>query len=257
MSRESRVFGLHAVTAALRNDPENVTRLLVDRGRHDRRLKEVLELAREHGVRVEQVDARQLEREAGSDRHQGVVARYQAPEALGEEALDDILATHPQPLLLVLDSVTDPHNLGACLRTADAAGVAAVIVPRDKAVGLTPTVRKVACGAAESVPFIQVTNLARTLDSLKQQGLWVIGAAGEGAAELYDVDFTGGCVLVMGAEGSGMRRLTREHCDHLVRIPMRGQVESLNVSVATGICLYEALRQRGVASSRSQAAGQP
>ena len=257
MSRDSRIFGLHAVTAALRNDPENVTRLLVDRGRHDRRLKELLDLAREQGIRVEQADARQLEREAGGDRHQGVVAHYQAPEALGEEALDDILAANPQPLLLVLDGVTDPHNLGACLRTADAAGVAAVIVPRDKAVGLTPTVRKVACGAAESVPFIQVTNLARTLETLKQQGLWVVGAAGEGAAELYDVDLTGGCVLAMGAEGSGLRRLTREHCDHLVRIPMRGQVESLNVSVATGVCLYEALRQRRAASDKSQVTGQP
>ena len=244
MSRESRIWGLHAVTAALRNDPENVTRLLVDRGRHDKRLKEVLDLARERRVPVQQVDARQLEQEAGGERHQGVVAHYQAPEALGEDALDDLLLRSPQPLILVLDGVTDPHNLGACLRTADAAGVAAVVVPRDKAVGLTPTVRKVACGAAESVPFIQVTNLARTLDHLKQQGLWVIGAAGEGAQTLYDMDFRGGCVLVMGAEGTGMRRLTRERCDHLVKIPMLGQVESLNVSVATGVCLYEALRQR-------------
>jgi 23S rRNA (guanosine2251-2'-O)-methyltransferase len=244
MSRESRIWGLHAVTAALRNDPENISRLLVDRGRRDKRLKEVLDLARQHQVKVEQVDVRQLEKEAGGDRHQGVVAHYQAPEALGEEALDDILEAAAQPLILVLDGVTDPHNLGACLRTADAAGVAAVVVPRDKAVGLTPTVRKVASGAAESVPFIQVTNLARTLDHLKDLGLWVIGTAGEGGQTLYDVDFRGGCVLVMGAEGTGMRRLTRERCDHLVQIPMLGQVESLNVSVATGVCLYEALRQR-------------
>jgi len=244
MSRESRIWGLHAVTAALRNDPENISRLLVDRGRRDKRLKEVLDLARQHQVKVEQVDVRQLEKEAGGDRHQGVVAHYQAPEALGEDALDDILEAAAQPLILVLDGVTDPHNLGACLRTADAAGVAAVVVPRDKAVGLTPTVRKVASGAAESVPFIQVTNLARTLDHLKDRGLWVIGTAGEGGQTLYDVDFRGGSVLVMGAEGTGMRRLTRERCDHLVQIPMLGQVESLNVSVATGVCLYEALRQR-------------
>ena len=244
MSRESRIWGLHAVTAALRNDPENVSRLLVDRGRRDKRLKEVLDLARQHQIKVEQVDVRQLEKEAGGERHQGVVAHYQAPEALGEDALADILEAVGQPLILVLDGVTDPHNLGACLRTADAAGVAAVVVPRDKAVGLTPTVRKVASGAAESVPFIQVTNLARTLDQLKDRGLWVIGTAGEGDQTLYDVDFRGGCVLVMGAEGAGMRRLTRERCDHLVQIPMLGQVESLNVSVATGVCLYEALRQR-------------
>ena len=244
MSRNSRIWGLHAVTAALRNDPANVQRLLVDRARRDKRLKDVLDLAVRHGIKVEQVDARQLEKEAGGERHQGVVAHYQAPEALGEDALDDILDATEQPLILVLDGVTDPHNLGACLRTADAAGVAAVVVPRDKAVGLTPTVRKVASGAAESLPFIQVTNLARTLDHLKERGLWVIGTAGEGAQSLYQVDFRGGCVLVMGAEGSGMRRLTRERCDHLVQIPMLGQVESLNVSVATGVCLYEALRQR-------------
>ena len=244
MSRADRVWGLHAVTAALRNDPENITRLLVDRSRRDRRLKEVIDLAQEVGLRAEQIDAPQLTREAGTDRHQGVVAYYQAAEELDEGALEDLLDRAENPLILVLDGVTDPHNLGACLRTADAAGVTAVVVPRDKAVGITPTVRKVACGAAETMPFIQVTNLARTLDDLKQRGLWVTGTAGEGDQSLYDVDFKGPSVLVMGAEGAGMRRLTRERCDHLVRIPMQGQVESLNVSVATGVCLYEIVRQR-------------
>ena len=180
-------------------------------------------------------------------RHQGVVARCRAVTVWQEDDLDQLLdGLSVPPLLLVLDGVQDPHNLGACLRSADAAGVHAVIAPRDRAVGLTPVVRKVASGAAETVPFIQVTNLARTLRTLKDKGLWTVGADAEGDGDVFSADLRGPTVLVMGAEGQGMRRLTREHCDLLVRIPMQGTVESLNVSVATGICLFEAVRQRGL-----------
>jgi len=176
--------------------------------------------------------------------HQGVVAGV-APDRQWQEAdIEALVAGSKQPLLLVLDGVTDPHNLGACLRTADATGVTAVIVPKDKSASLNPTARKVASGAAETTPFIQVTNLARCLRELQDLGVWLIGTAGESDATVYDADFTGPVALVMGAEGKGMRRLTREHCDLLVKIPMQGQVESLNVSVATGVCLFEALRQR-------------
>jgi len=164
----------------------------------------------------------------------------------GEAMLDELLdRTEGAPLLLVLDGVTDPHNLGACLRTADAAGALAVLVPKDKSATLTPTVRKVACGAAEVIPLVAVTNLARTLEKLQQRGLWIVGTAGEAEQELYDQDLTGPTIIIMGAEGKGMRRLTREHCDYLVRLPMAGSVSSLNVSVATGVCLFEAMRQRG------------
>jgi 23S rRNA (guanosine2251-2'-O)-methyltransferase len=177
--------------------------------------------------------------------HQGVVAEVSPSQVWGDAMLDELLdRTEGAPLLLVLDGVTDPHNLGACLRTADAAGALAVIIPKDKSATLNATVRKVACGAAEVIPLVAVTNLARTLEKLQQRGLWVVGTAGEAEQEIYDQDLSGPIVLVMGAEGKGMRRLTREHCDFLVRLPMAGSVSSLNVSVATGVCLFEALRQR-------------
>lgn len=237
------VFGFHAVSAMLRSHPERVvTVYLAAEGRGKRR-EEILQLARAAAVTVESASREQLDQwVAGS--HQGVVARCHAPQQLGEADLLAIIEDRPQPLLLVLDGVTDPHNLGACLRSADAAGVDAVVVPKDKAAGLTATVRKVASGAADHIPFVAVTNLARTLDQLKDRGLWLVGLAGEGPQTLYEVELTGPLVLVLGAEGGGMRRLTRERCDFLVRIPMMGSVSSLNVSVATGICLFEALRQR-------------
>lgn len=240
------VAGIHAVRTVLKHGADRIEEILLDTRRNDRRLKPLLEEADRLGVGVTPADRQTLDRLAEGANHQGVLARTRAPAARNEADLDHLLeGLDVPPLLLVLDGVTDPHNLGACLRTADAAGVHAVIAPRDKSVGLTPVVCKVASGAAETVPFVQVTNLARTLRHL-QEGfrVFIVGTAGESAEDLYTADLTGPLALVMGAEGEGMRRLTREHCDQLVALPMCGQVESLNVSVATGVCLYEALRQR-------------
>lgn len=243
MTETLLVYGLHAVGAAL--ERSRLQELWVDRRRRDVRLETLVQRARRGKIAVHEVDARELEALAGEGVHQGVVGRSRAAPTVTEADLEQMLAElQVPPLLLVLDCLQDPHNLGACLRTADAAGVHAVIAPRDRAVGLTPVVRKVASGAAEHIPLVQVTNLARTLRELKDAGIWLIGAAGEAEGELYDADLRGPLALVMGAEGSGLRRLTREHCDLLVRIPMAGAVESLNVSVATGVCLFEAVRQR-------------
>ncbi len=241
------VFGLHAVQAVLEKQAGRVTGLLLQKGRGDQRIEAIEKLATVAGIPVARHEVRELDQLSGNARHQGVIARLAAAGVQGEGALDDILdRAGPQPLILVLDGVQDPHNLGACLRTADAAGVHAVVVPRDRAAGLSPAVRKVASGAAETTPLIQVVNLARTLRHLKDRGLWVTGAAGEAEAELYAADLKGPSVIVMGSEGEGLRRLTREHCDVLVRIPMLGAVESLNVSVATGVMLFEAARQRRI-----------
>lgn len=243
----SSVYGIHAVTAALRRPGAVQELLIAEDGRMNPRLTKLLDQARNAGVTLRKVKREALDDAAQGERHQGIVAMLgaaaEAPVVAGD--LDDLLEglDHP-PFLLVLDGVQDPHNLGACLRSADAAGVDAVIVPKDKAAGLTPVVRKVACGAAENVPFFQVTNLARTLRDLQERGIWLIGAAGEAEGSLYQADLRGPLALVMGAEEQGMRRLTREHCDLLVSIPMSGSVSSLNVSVATGICLFEAVRQR-------------
>lgn len=249
------VFGLHAVDALLRRNPRAVQRLWIQEGRDDKRIRALVELAGNQGVATERAHRARLD-ERVSGRHQGAVAEVlessleQHPGEGGstlwaEEALLHHVATaEHHVLLLVLDGITDPHNLGACLRSADAAGVDAVVVPRDKAADLGPTVRKVACGAAEVVPFVRVTNLSRTLSALKERGVWLYGTAGEAGETLYDCDLTGSVALLMGAEGSGLRRLTREACDHLVRLPMAGTVSSLNVSVAAGVCLFEAVRQR-------------
>ncbi|MFO7593974.1 MAG: 23S rRNA (guanosine(2251)-2'-O)-methyltransferase RlmB [Pseudomonadota bacterium] len=247
MTGTSLIFGLHAVEAALKRDPSAIQQLWCDVKRKDKRLKTLSQLAGNQGVRPDWVTRSELDAMLPEGvRHQGVVARVQGSVERSESFLEQLLVDlqHP-PLLLVLDGVTDPHNLGACLRSADAAGVDAVITTRDKACGLTPVVRKVASGAAESVPFVQVTNLARTLNMLKGAGVWVIGTAlEEGAAPLFETNLEGPLALVLGAEGKGLRRLTRESCDQLIHIPMYGSVESLNVSVATGICLFEAVRQR-------------
>ncbi len=238
-------FGIHAVEAALKKSA--VSELWVDeRQKPNPRLKKVLDLANRGQVKIVRRPREELDKLTNGERHQGVLAHLiQQTTAVKQEDLMSLLdeLDHP-PFLLVLDGVTDPHNLGACLRSANAAGVDAVIVPKDNAVGMTPVVRKVACGAAEDTPFYQVTNLARTLRDLQQAGVWLIGAAGETDGDIYQTDLKGPLALVMGAEGKGMRRLTREHCDLLVKIPMAGTVESLNVSVATGVCLFEALRQR-------------
>jgi 23S rRNA (guanosine2251-2'-O)-methyltransferase len=245
MSKPVPIIGLHAVESALNNDAERIVGIYFKATRKDQRLQRVLQLAKKAGVKLHESDERQLERQAGSNRHQGIVALYHAPQALGESDLLNLLdKLDEHPLLLLLDGITDPHNLGACLRTADAVGVHAVIVPRDNSAGLTPAARKVASGAADTIPLVQVTNLSRTLEKLKEAGIWIVGTSGYAEKTIYQQDLKGPLALVMGAEGKGLRRLTQEHCDFLVKIPMQGQVESLNISVATGVCLYEALRQR-------------
>lgn len=245
MSKSELSFGLHAVQSLLEHQPESIEVIFFDLRRQDKRLSATLELAKSLGITLQGEERRSLDQRCGGSRHQGVMAQSKAMPTLDEKALWQQLDSldHP-PFLLILDGVTDPHNLGACLRSADASGVDAVIVPKDRAAGLTPIVRKVACGAAEVIPFVQVTNLARTLRGLQEQGIWLVGLAGEAEASLYQADLKGPLAIIMGAEEKGMRRLTREHCDTLVKIPMQGTVESLNVSVATGICLFEALRQR-------------
>tara|TARA_Y100000782_G_scaffold112324_1_gene142295 strand:+ start:483 stop:1229 length:747 start_codon:yes stop_codon:yes gene_type:complete len=248
MSDLERVFGLHAVQALLDRHPKRIKRLLLQAGRLNERQQALLALAERQGVALQRVAGDELDAQAEGV-HQGVLAEVVPSQLWSEEMLGHMLdRLEGTPLLLVLDGVTDPHNLGACLRSADAAGAHAVIVPRDRSASLNPTVRKVACGAAETVPLVAVTNLSRTLKQLKQRGLWVVGTAGEADQLIYDVDFTVPSIIVMGAEGAGMRRLTREHCDYLAKLPMAGSVSSLNVSVATGICLFEAVRQRGASS---------
>jgi len=238
------VFGWHAVEAVLKREPDRLQQVWIQTGRQDKRVKGITDALDNLGVRWKVVHRKELdERVAGV--HQGIVAAVsESREWTEDDLLAQLAGSDKSPFLLVLDGVTDPHNLGACMRTADAVGIQAVIVPKDKSASLTPVARKVACGAAETVPFVRVTNLARFLRSLQDQGVWLIGTAGEADATLYQADFKGPVALVMGAEGKGMRRLTREHCDQLINIPMLGHVDSLNVSVATGVCLYEALRQR-------------
>ena len=237
------IHGFHAVTARIRQHADSVLELYVDTQRRDPRVRDLLKLAETNGVRVVPADSKRLDGMAGNARHQGVAARVDAAQKVLH--LDDVLDTLTEPaLLLVLDGVQDPHNLGACLRSADAFGVHAVIAPKDRAVGLTATVEKVACGAAETVPYITVTNLARTLRELQERDIWVVGADSEAETDLHGFRHSGALAWVLGAEGEGLRRLTRETCDQLVRIPMLGSVESLNVSVSAGVCLYEARRQR-------------
>ena len=245
MSAPGTVYGLHAVRALIERGAARIETLYVQRGHREGRLDALLELARSARVHVEERAMNELNAICSGARHQGVVARVSAGSSLGEGALDDLLDRCTEaPLLLVLDGVQDPHNLGACLRTADAAGAAGVIVPRDRAAGLSATVRKVASGAAESVPLVQVVNLARTLRWLRERGLWVVGTDADAAKSLYEADLRGPLAIVMGAEGTGLRRLTRESCDVLVQIPMQGSVATLNVSVAAGVLLFEAIRQR-------------
>ncbi|CAP43048.1 23S rRNA (guanosine(2251)-2'-O)-methyltransferase RlmB [Bordetella petrii] len=243
MASAQVLAGFHAVVARLRHAPESIKDIYVEASRRDKRMLAFLEQAERAGRRVHPVSAERLDGLARGTRHQGVVAL--AEERLLAVDVDEVLDTIEGPaLLLVLDGVTDPHNLGACLRTADAAGVHAVVAPRDRAVGLNSTVQRVACGAADTVPYITVTNLARTLRGLKERGVWVVGTDDQAAGSLHTVDARQPMAWVMGAEGEGMRRLTRETCDQLVNIPMLGSVESLNVSVASAVCLYESVRQR-------------
>ncbi len=244
MSSPKVLFGFHAVGVRLKVAPDSIIEVYFESTRRDARMRQFIERAKEAGVRLIEADGLRLSKLAGSHGHQGVAALVKPMEQA--HSLDDLLDTLTEPpLLLVLDGVTDPHNLGACLRVADGAGAHAVIAPKDHAAGLNATVSKVASGAAETVPYFMVTNLTRTLNELKERNIWIIGTAGEAEKSIYQVELKGPTALVLGAEGPGMRQLTRKTCDELVHIPMKGAVDSLNVSVASGVCLYEALRQRG------------
>ena len=243
----SLTYGLHAVQSLVKNHPERIAKIWVLKGRHDQRLQNVLDEAK--GIDRVYCKKDKLNELAQGGNHQGIIADCERQEVNGrawdeDDLYDAVALAKNKALLLILDGVTDPHNLGACIRTADAAGVLAVVVPKDNASGLTPVVAKVACGAAETVPLVQVTNLSRTIQKLKELGLWMIGTTGEATLSIYKAKLTGPMALVMGAEGKGMRRLTQENCDELIQIPMAGQVSSLNVSVATGVALFEIVRQR-------------
>jgi len=244
MSSVSLVYGLHAVRTLLTRAPVRLRRLYVDARRADSRVRELLDLAARAGIQAERVEAKQLAGRVGEANHQGVVAEIEPLPPWHEDELIDAVAAADQPLVLVLDGVQDPHNLGACLRTADACGALAVVVPKDRAAGMNATVRKVAAGAAETVPLATVTNLARALKLLKDAGQWIVGADMAGEHYAWQADFTGSKAIVMGSEGDGLRELTRKSCDHLVRLPQSGTLESMNVSVACGMLLYEAVRQR-------------
>ena len=239
------LFGFHAVAARIRHDASTIEEIYVDATRHDRRMGDLLRSAKSANVRIIQADDQRLDAMVGTRRHQGVVASA-GEISLARNLSELIDGIQGPPLLLLLDGVTDPHNLGACLRVADGAGAHAVIAPKDHAVGINATVAKVASGAAETVPYFMVTNLARTLNELKERNIWIIGTSDDAPKTLYQVDLKGATALVLGAEGDGMRQLTRKTCDELISIPMCGGVESLNVSVASGVCLYEARRQRTV-----------
>lgn len=243
-------YGIHSLSAIMENEPERLIEVFALKGRQDDRVTPIINQAYSLGISVQFMSRKALDDKSKGEQHQGIMARVKAAKQKDENDLKSLLDVlrekQKAPFLLVLDGVTDPHNLGAVLRTADAAGVDAVIVPKDKSAKLNATVRKVACGAAEVMPLMVVTNLARTLKMLQDEQVWVVGTAGEATKEHYEMELTGSLALVMGAEGTGMRRLTREHCDDLVKIPMAGTVSSLNVSVATGVILYEAVRQRSI-----------
>ncbi len=239
------VAGINAVASALEHDSEHVREILLEAGAKNPRLAEIESTARERGIALRRVNAQALNGAAGDARHQGVVARYEAARTFDEDDLAGLVeAAEGKALVLVLDGITDPHNLGACLRSAAAAGAHAVLIPKDKSAPVNATVRKTSSGAADRIPVVRVTNLARSLRELRDLGVWVYGLEGESPTSLYGVDLRGNVALVLGSEGEGMRRLTREHCDGLVKIPMPGDIESLNVSVAAGVCLFEAVRQR-------------
>jgi 23S rRNA (guanosine2251-2'-O)-methyltransferase len=248
MKSAGQVYGLHAVAALLASRPADIKKLLAADAAADRQLAPLLEQAAAAGISIQRVSRGELDQQVPGGRHQGILAVLrETSRGMSEKQLPEFLAALTEPaFLLILDGVQDPHNLGACLRTADAAGVHAVLMPRDRAVGITPVVHKVACGAVESVPIFTVTNLARTLRQLRAAGIWIYGTSDTAGQELYASDLQGPIAVVLGSEGKGLRRLTREHCDHLLAIPMAGKVESLNVSVAAGVVLFEVRRQRNL-----------
>lgn len=242
--REDLIFGIHAIFRLIETKPQQFLELYVA-GSDNPRLNEIALLAKSQGITIHHINKKQLDIWLPNLNHQGIAAKIRPQPLLDEHDLMEIIKNDPKtPFILILDTIQDPHNLGACLRTADATGVTAVIVPKDKSASLTPIVRKIACGAAETVSIVQVTNLVRCIESLKKQGIWIIGTSGNAKSSIYQMDLKGPVAIVLGAEGTGLRRLTEEHCDLLMQIPMVGTVESLNVSVATAVCLYEALRQR-------------
>ncbi|MCT2387569.1 23S rRNA (guanosine(2251)-2'-O)-methyltransferase RlmB [Erwinia pyrifoliae] len=240
------VFGIHAVQALLDSDPQRFQEVFILKGREDRRLQTLVKALEAQGIVIQVANKQMLDNTSEGAVHQGIIARVKPGRQYQEGDLPDLLASLDNPFLLILDGVTDPHNLGACMRSADAAGVHAIIVPKDRSAALNATAKKVASGAAEHIPLVRVTNLARTMRVLQEANVWIVGTAGEAEHTLYQSKMTGPMALVMGAEGEGMRRLTREHCDELISIPMAGSVSSLNVSVATGVCLFEAVRQRSM-----------
>jgi len=255
MSKKTQeiIYGIHAVEAAIRNQPENVLQIFLQQGRNDNRIKKILDIAKNSGVSTQSISNDKLKEKCPKARHQGVVAELRISQS--STVTLESLFERDQLLLLVLDEVQDPHNIGACLRTADAVGVDAVIVSKNRSPALTPVIRNVASGAAETVPYIMVSNLARALDKIKENNIWVVGTSGDTEQSIYDscrqLKSNQSLALVMGSEGKGMRRLTREACDELVSIPMQGSVESLNISVATAVCLYEIRRHQQAASAKS------
>lgn len=245
MKKTELIYGIHSIESVLQQSPERILKLIVASGRNDKRLEKLIANAKQQHIFIEPRARKELDKLIENVPHQGVVAQCRSKKVLMEADLVSLLDNlNKPPLLLILDGVQDPHNLGACLRTADAAGVDAVIVPKDKAVGLTETVQKIASGAAETIPFVQVTNLVRSIQTLKERNIWVFGFSDAAKESVYQANFTGAAALVLGAEGKGLRRLTQEQCDALYAIPMAGSVSSLNVSVAAGVCLFEAVRQR-------------
>lgn len=243
-AKNDYVYGIHSIRSAIEVEPERVIEVYVLKGREDSKFNALVKEIMELGIRVNEVSRKALDEKVFGGVHQGIVAKLKSAKVKGDNELNEFLDTIKEPFLLILDNVTDPHNFGACLRSADGAGVNAVIMPRDKSAALTAVAKKVACGAGETVPVFYVTNLARAMKELKDRNIRIIGTAGETEKNIYDTDLSGPLAMVMGAEDVGMRRLTRENCDELVKIPMLGKVSSLNVSVATGVCLFEALRQR-------------
>ncbi len=245
MNHIEKIYGIHAVESLLHRTPENVTQLFLLKNRKDKTLDKIESLAKKAGIKCQILDRKKMD-DWTHGNHQGVIAEAKIFDAnMNEQQLIDLAKDKDDFFILILDGVTDPHNLGACIRTADAAGVDAVVVPKDRSASLNPTVRKVACGAAETVPLVKVTNLARFIKELKDEYVWIIGTAGEAESDVYQTKFDKKTAIIMGAEGPGMRRLTRENCDQLIKIPMAGAVSSLNVSVATGVCLFEYVRQMG------------
>ena len=246
MSNKDNIFGIHAVESILQNKPQNVLQLFLLKNRNDKVLNKIENLAKKAGITCQQMDRKKMDQRVQGS-HQGVIAEVKIIDSsMSENQLFDLAKQKEKLLLLILDGITDPHNLGACLRTADAAGVDAIVLPKDRSAAMNATVRKVACGAAENVPLVKVTNLARAMKKLKDDFVWIIGTAGEAKDSIYQTKLPKKLAIVMGAEGTGMRRLTRENCDELVYIPMNGSVSSLNVSVATGVCLFEAVRQNNL-----------